>query len=388
MTGIRLTAAGWGTVVGAVLLLGSGALLRYPALVGLGTAGAVGLLAALGYLARPSHLVVDRTVTPARVPAGTAAGGRLRIRNAGRFPVVRVEAVESVDGRPVTVPVPGLRPGGQRDLDYPVPAPRRGLVRVGPLILRRVDPLGLARRDVRLTGYDLLWVHPRTHRVAPLPVGVALDFEGRLTDAAPHGSTAFAALREYQPGDDPRHIHWRSTARLGTLMVREHVDTTEPTVAIVLDTRASVLDEAAFESAVEVCASVAAASRRVGHEVSFAAVGEDRAAVAAAGGYDLFDRFAAVTRTPGTDAAALVRLVDRAPAGGCLLVVSGYPPGLVVSLAGQRRRFSRVTIVQCGQNGAATDPVPLRRPGLTVIRAADAATAARRLTASATGGRQ
>ena len=43
------------------------------------------------------------------------------------------------------------------------------------------------------------------------------------------GSMAFSSLREYAPGDDPRQIHWRTTARLGRLVVREHVDTNEPT---------------------------------------------------------------------------------------------------------------------------------------------------------------
>src|SRR5262245_10867329 len=220
----RLTRAGWGVAVGGALLLAGGLVAHYAALAGLGLAGLAYLVLALGLVAVRPRISVHRTVSPNRVRVGTPATGQLTVRNAGRFTAPRFEAVESVDGRPLTVPVPALRPGATADIEYPVATPYRGLVRLGPLVLRRVDPLGLARRDVALSRRDLLWVHPRVHRVAPLPVGVALDFEGRLTDAAPHGSTAFAALREYAPGDDPRHIHWPSTARLGILMVREHVD--------------------------------------------------------------------------------------------------------------------------------------------------------------------
>jgi uncharacterized protein (DUF58 family) len=380
---MRLSANGVAVLGGSVVLLAGGLWLRYPVLVGLGAAGLGAVLFALAYLSIRPGLDVQRTVSPDRVVAGTAALGRLAVRNTGRIAAVRFEVLESVDGRPLTVPVPGLSPGESRAVEYGIPAPRRGRVLLGPLALRRTDPLGLARRAVPLAGRALLWVHPRTHRTAPLPVGVTLDFEGRLTDAAPRGSTAFATLREYAPGDDPRHIHWRSTARLGTLLVREHVDTTEPAVAIVLDTRASVLDGAAFEVAVEVCASVAAAARRVGHGVALAALGEDRAAVAADGGYDLMDRLAAVGRSAEAGAGGLVRLVERSPGGGCLLVATGHAEGLVPVLAAQRRRFGRVIIVQCGQSNEDGTGAALRRPGLTVIRAAGAADAARALAAVA-----
>jgi uncharacterized protein (DUF58 family) len=381
----RLTGAGWGVAVGGLLLLAGGLVAHYAALAGLGLAGLAYLLLALALLAVRPRVTVHRTVSPKRVPVGTAATGRLVVRNAGRLAAPRFEAVESVDGRPLAIPVPALRAGATTDLQYPIATPYRGLVRLGPLVLRRVDPLGLARRDVALSRRDLLWVHPRVHRVAPLPVGVALDFEGRLTDAAPHGSTAFASLREYAPGDDPRHIHWPSTARLGTLMVREHVDTTEPSVAIVLDARSEFLDGPAFETAVEICASVATAAQRVGHTVSLAAYGEDAQTVAGLGGHGILDRLAAVSRvdSPDTTGAGLAQLAERAPGGGCLLVATGQAPGLAAQLAAQRRRFSRVLIVHCGSGpGAGT----LRRPGLTVIHAPDAASAARTITGYVAGG--
>ncbi len=382
---MRPTGTGWATAAGAVLLLATGLALRYPPLVALGVAGIAALLFAAGYLTVRPGLDVRRSVTPDRVTVGGSANGRLIVTNTGRIAAHRFEAVESVDGVPLPIPVPPLSPGETRALHYPVLAGYRGLLRLGPVVLRRVDPLGLLRRGIPLAGRELLWVRPRVHRVPPLPVGLALEFDGRLTDTAPRGSTAFAGLRGYVPGDDPRAIHWRSTARLGTVVVREHVDTTEPRAAVVLDTRADVLTGEQFEAAVEVAASIAVACGRAGQEVALAALGEDRARVAALGAVDLLDRLAALKQTPagtGTDAAALARLADRLPAGGCLLVVSGAAGGLLPTLARQRRRYSRVLIVQCGLAADGPDPAAtLRRPGLTAIRAADALTAAQALRA-------
>ena len=52
--------------------------------------------------------------------------------------------------------------------------------------------------------------------VRPLPAGFAKDLEGPTTDASPAGDVAFHAMRPYRLGDDPRHIHWMSTARTGS----------------------------------------------------------------------------------------------------------------------------------------------------------------------------
>ena len=215
-------------------------------------------------------------------------------------------------------------------------------------------------------------MHPRVHPTKPLPVGVVLDYEGRLADSAPRGTVTFSSLRDYVPGDDPRQIHWRSTARTGKLIVREHVDTSEPTVTVVLDTRPSVVDGAAFEAAVEVAASVAVGSERHGHPVALHVLGEDREAVQRAGATGLLDRLAAAGPAPAADAVALLDLVERAAPGGALVVVTGEPgPEAVARLSTQRRRFAPVVVVSLvdGEPGSA------RRPGMSVLRARTAADA-------------
>jgi uncharacterized protein (DUF58 family) len=379
-----LTGAGWVVLVGGAVLLAAGLATGYPILTGLGLAAAVALLlAVVSTLARP-RVAVGRELTPDRVTVGEPAVVRLAVENLSSLPAPAFEAVEQVDGTPLRARVAALAPHGHRMLFLPVPTGRRGRVRLGPVIVERRDPLGLIRRTRSLSDQAWLWVRPRVHPARALPLGVVLDFEGRLTEQAPAGSTAFASLREYAPGDDPRHIHWRSTARLGTLVVREHVDTTEPTTAIVLDTRAAVLDAPSFEQAVEVAASVATASRRVGQQVSLAAPGEDRHAVEQAGGYDVLDRLAALTRTEEAGQSALTRLVELARPGGSLVVVSAAEPGLVARLAAARKRFTRVVVVLLHSESLVAGTT--RRPGLVVVRAGSARDATQAWSRFAAGG--
>ena len=71
-------------------------------------------------------------------------------------------------------------------------------------------------------------------------------------------------LREYAPGDDLRHVHWRSTARRGHLMMRQNETRRRTPVLLMLDVRPGTHDRASFERAVEASASIATALDRSG----------------------------------------------------------------------------------------------------------------------------
>jgi uncharacterized protein (DUF58 family) len=214
----------------------------------------------------------------------------------------------------------------------------------------------------------VLWVHPRVHPCFPLPVGTVPDFEGKA-DLSKKGSTWFASLREYVPGDDPRWIHWRSTARTGQLIVRESVDTMEPTVTVVLDTRSGVLDPDAFEHAAEVAASVAQGTEDSGRPARVRVVGEDLPSVVAAGALSLLDRLAAAQRTQDQEPLRLLEEVDLAEPGGALVVITGAgEPAVVAKLAEQRRRFAPVVVVTLAGHGMPV-PAPYRRPGMALLGA-------------------
>jgi uncharacterized protein (DUF58 family) len=397
--GIRrppVTGTGAGLAVLAVCCYAAGAALGYPVLVAF-AAGAAAMLAAGGctVLIRPVvHLT--RQVTPERTTVGEPALGRIRVRNTTRWPSVSFTAVDRVGPETVTLDVGRVPAGGLRAIHYQLPAPKRGRITLGPLTVARHDPLGLFRRERRLTTDDVLWVHPRVHPLRPLPVGVVLDYEGRSDLHARLGTVTFSALREYVPGDDPRQIHWRSTARLGTLVVREHVDTTEPTTTVVLETNSRVYDRDSFEEAVEVAASVVRAVEDIGRPVALHIIGEQPYEARKSGVGSVLDRLALAERDPDADAMRLLGVVDRSPAGGALVVITGQAePAVLTLLADQRRRFRPVVVISlldalspfddvgpdvgsdAGQDAGRDVGAGLRRrPGMVVLTARSAAEAA------------
>ena len=372
-----VTGTGVGLAVVAAASYATGAALGYPVLIALAIGAVVVLLGGgCSVLVRPS-VVLTRQVTPDRTTAGEPALGRIQVRNTARRPSVAFTAVDRVGTETVALEVRGIGSGGMRTLNYPVPAPRRGRIPLGPLTVERRDPFGLFRWARRQTGDDVLWVHPRVHLMRPLPVGVVLDYEGRTHENARLGTVTFSALREYVPGDDPRQIHWRSTARLGTLVVREHIDTTEPTTTVVLDTRSEAFGTESFEHAVEVAASVVRAVENIGRPVDLHVLGEAAEEAMGAGSSSMLDRLSLAAPHPDVGPATLLRAVDRAPAGGALVVVTGEAEeGLLTRLAEQRRRFRPVVVMSLRGEETGSGGGLRRRPGMVVLTAASAAEAA------------
>jgi len=272
---MRITTRGYGLLVAGVLLLGTGFRFGYPELAMLGSAAVLAVIGALLFVAWRPRLAIERAVDPDRVMRGELSRVTLNIRNASRFFGASLVARDRL--RPVTtgrgetggtVPVPlvRLRPGRVTTVGYAVPTRRRGVLDIGPLEISRRDPLALVGVVRRYGGTIRVWVRPRVHLIAAVPVGLSRSMDGRI-DRVPQGSITFAALREYVMGDDLRHVHWRTSARVGELMVREHVDTSLPRMVILLDDRLSAHavggnGESTFEADCEAAASVLVAAFR------------------------------------------------------------------------------------------------------------------------------
>ncbi len=279
---MRITSRGYGLLVAGILLLAAGFWFGYPELAALGCAAVVAVLGALVFVAWRPRLTVERVADPDRVMRGEPSGVALSIANASRFFGASLVARDRVTPRSadpaarlgagtVSVPLVRLRPGKATRVSYPVPTRRRGVILVGPLEISRRDPLGLVGVVRRYGDSANVWVRPKVHTIAAVPVGLSRSMDGRV-DRVPHGSITFAALREYVVGDDLRHVHWRTSARVGQMMVREHVDTSLPRLVILLDDRAdahgtSVDGESTFEAVCEAAASVLVAAAREGVHV-------------------------------------------------------------------------------------------------------------------------
>ena len=239
----------------------------YPeaAILGVGCLLAVGV--GLVWTGRSPQLAAHRRVTPRKVARGDHAEGSVTLGNTGRRTRRGLEVTDRCGELALTLQVPPLAAGAEHTVRYSLPTGRRGRIALGPLRLERTDPLGLVRR-VRAFGpgeggTDTLLVRPRVCLLPVLPSGTAHHVEGPTSDTADEASLTFHALREYVLGDDLRRVHWRSTARTGTLMVKQLVDVSLPHTTVVLDTRsAAYRTEDDFELAVDAAASVALAAAR------------------------------------------------------------------------------------------------------------------------------
>ncbi|WP_261558728.1 DUF58 domain-containing protein [Frankia tisae] len=365
-----ITRSGWGALIGTVVLLASWPLLRYPELAGLGATGLVVLAgAALWMVARPQVRVVRR-IEPARVVEDGDARGVLSVTNVGRRRCPPFVAVESVGDERVAVTLPSLAAGAARDVDYPLPTHRRGVHPVGPLTVGHSDPLGLFRAGRSYPSHARLWVYPRLHPLVPLPTGRSREVDGRTSALAPSGGVAFHSLREYERGDDLRLIHWPSTARTGTIMIRHHVVPHEPRMLVLLDTSAAPYTDASFEAAIRVAASLAVAAFDGGHPVEVRTTGGARAAaergVSARG--ELLDLFTEAVRTERDPGLAGLLGLGQDGDGAALGIVTGTPGQAMLDAVGPAlRRFATVSLALIGERRGGPAPVV---PGAFTVAAA------------------
>jgi uncharacterized protein (DUF58 family) len=100
-----------------------------------------------------------------------------------------------------------------------IPAPRRGLLRPGRLTLFTRYPLGLYRAWAYFEPDVQCLVYPR-----PAPPGLSLPPAGASNGQGMQhgqGQEDFSGLRQYHPGDSPRHIAWKAAARDQGLLTKQ-----------------------------------------------------------------------------------------------------------------------------------------------------------------------
>lgn len=114
-----------------------------------------------------------------------------------------------------------LDPGGQTRLDWLFTPQRRGMVRVELASVGSLFPFGFLRKNhgTRLRREIIVWPAPVEYRFTRT-AAAARQAEGERV-ARPGASNDLLALRRYQPGDSHRLVHWKASARLRQLMVRQ-----------------------------------------------------------------------------------------------------------------------------------------------------------------------
>jgi uncharacterized protein (DUF58 family) len=353
-----LTRSGYVTAISALVLLAAGWLLGYPELAVLGLGCVTALALALIRPLFAADLAVTRTIEPQRVDEGRDAQSCLTVTNRRHRRTPPIMAREVVARAQIPISLPSLRGGQSVSARRPLPTHRRGKHVIPPLTLGYSDPFRLILGTVSYGRKSVLWVHPRRHYMVALPSSGARDADGSASGPSTEGGIAFHSLREYQPGDDGRLIHWPSTARTERLMVKHNVVTDEVKHLIVLDTStAAYSNEEAFEHAVRVTASWCTAAIREGCQLRMTTT-DGRSAQSSSQGdlVTVLDVLAEVTVSdtdPGLTALASLTSADPALAVG---VVTGRASaanlGLLPSI---RSRVTSLTLARVGGGQPSTD---------------------------------
>lgn len=112
-----------------------------------------------------------------------------------------------------------VAPCASSHVDFLVPAPRRGRLHPGLIIIETRQPMGWVRAWSHLNPAVEHLVYPRLEGDLPWPHEAAGGTEGEKNPAA--GQDDFAGMREFRVGDSLRHVAWKSLARGRGLLTKE-----------------------------------------------------------------------------------------------------------------------------------------------------------------------
>lgn len=223
------------------------------------------------------RLWIDRRVTPERPVAGDPLEFSFRVQTGRRLPGLQVTLADAV-GRfggipePVAVEGLGLR-AGRTVTAGPWPA-QRGVHRLPAFSAVVEDPLGLVRAR-RLVGDPLrLVVAPRLDELSSCaPCAEAGVHHGGGRHRLPaRDAWELRGIRPHAPGEPLNRVDWKSTAKTGSLMLREMEAATEHDLTVLLsgavECDEGVPPDSSFEVAVRAAGSMAAFTLRTGHSVS------------------------------------------------------------------------------------------------------------------------
>lgn len=269
LRGRAFLAAG-GTAIVCAVLLGQSALTRVGVLVLV-----LPLVAAFVIGRGRFDLGVSRTATPRLVAAGQPARIDLSISNRGRRSTGALLVEDLVPyalGTRSRFVLQGLGREWERQVSYQVRSDVRGCFEIGPLALRVADPFGLVELRRTFPGTTTLVVTPRTVPLPRIPLGGGWSGSGEhRPQAFAAGSAEDVSVREYRRGDELRRVHWRSSARVGDLMVRREEQPWEARATVLIDNRLRVHRghglASSFEAAVSVAASIVVHLEQIGYAV-------------------------------------------------------------------------------------------------------------------------
>lgn len=378
------TIRGWALTLAGAAIWGAGLAFGSEPMETLGFSLVALVFIAMAVVRLGRHDVeLDRRLAPARANAHQPITVTVTAKNKGRgsAPLLLLEdkLPYGISGR-ARFAVNGIEPHGVRETTYKIEAAGRGRYDVGPLDVLVSDPFGLARIKTRGLDPSQLLIHPRIEKLSLLR-----DLGERRSAAAsalrqptgPRGED-FYTLREYAEGDELRKIHWPSTARRGTLMIRQEETPWHMRATILVDDRRIAHEgegpHSSFEHAIEGAASVVDLYHRSGYGYRIAAAHHDGILTAKGSHHynHCLDMLAMVqVRGPRSeeDGSLLSRLGDIEKRGGAeetLVVLTGsLDEKAVNALARCQRLYKQVVVATWPAHRFGTAPTKSRWAGET-----------------------
>lgn len=200
---------------------------------------------------------------------GERATVTLTLVNEGRLPKMFLRASDTLpaslqavgDAAPLILQ---LGAGESADVSYTVEAEKRGAYLLGPTLVSTTDPLGFYPQVQTIAASSEMLVYPAVLALRQMAAASGGTWGQREQDstAARGGGLDFHGVRDYQPGDELRRVHWRTTARTGKLAVMEYTQGVASNILVALDLHASSYADTGEgrESALEYAVKMTAAA--------------------------------------------------------------------------------------------------------------------------------
>ncbi len=267
----RLTREGW-VYIGGIVLVALAAINTGNNLLFLILACLIASILMSGILSSLTLAGVELKLhLPEHIFAGQTVRGTVELKNEKQtLPSfsLRVEGAKKKEvATAVLLATPVYFPYVPRHESAKQPVPllfaRRGLYRQEAFRIVTRFPFGFLQKARRLDMASEVLVYPSVE-ATPEFLDVLPGIQGAIESLAKGRGQDLYALRDYLPTDSARHVHWKASARQGSLMVREFAREDDTRVLLVLDphseaagTNPTAAEKARFEQTVELCAAIA-----------------------------------------------------------------------------------------------------------------------------------
>ncbi len=235
-----------------------------------------------------------RSEDDAEVKLGSLVPVRIRVHNRSKVPVLWVLIEDLLPKRATFFTPPALELSGDRIrvallwgkqseiLDYQIRCNRRGYYQIGPTVLETGDLMGFYRRFRVGSPPSYLTVLPEVVSLTRYEIGSRRPIgEIRMRENVMNDPTRLRGIRQWQPGDPMRSVHWSATARTGTLHSKIYEPSSVIGATLVLDlhrhTNPTAQEPVRSDLAITAAASIANALHEANEPFGLATNGRDAA---------------------------------------------------------------------------------------------------------------